>query len=71
MTLSFDRAADFYDNTRTLAPEVSERLTGEILRLAQATPDTTFLEPGIGTGRVALPLIEMGYAYTGLMCLRR
>ena len=66
MTISFDRAADFYDNTRTLASEVSERLTGEILRLAQATPETTFFEPGIGTGRVALPLIEMGYAYTGV-----
>jgi len=47
MTISFDRAADFYDNTHTLAPEVSERLTGEILRLGRATPDTTFLEPGI------------------------
>jgi ubiquinone/menaquinone biosynthesis C-methylase UbiE len=66
MPISFDRAADFYDNTRTLAPEVSERLTGEILRLTQATPDTTFLEPGIGTGRVALSIIERGYAYTGI-----
>lgn len=66
MTISFDRAADFYDNTRTLAPEVSERLTAEILRLSQATPDTTFFEPGIGTGRVALPIVEQGYAYTGV-----
>lgn len=66
MAISFDRAADFYDNTRTLAPEVSERLTAEILRLGQATPDTTFFEPGIGTGRIALPIVERGYAYTGV-----
>ena len=66
MTISFDRAADFYDNTRTLAPEVSERLTAEILRLGRATPDTIFFEPGIGTGRVALPIVERGYAYTGV-----
>jgi ubiquinone/menaquinone biosynthesis C-methylase UbiE len=66
MTISFDRAADFYDNTRTLAPEVSERLTAEILKLGRATPDTTFFEPGIGTGRVALPLVELGYGYTGV-----
>jgi hypothetical protein len=38
MTLSLDRAADCYDNTRTLAPEVSERLTAEILRLGRAAP---------------------------------
>lgn len=66
MPISFDRAADYYDKTRTLAPEVSERLTAEILRLGRATPETTFFEPGIGTGRVALPLIEQGYAYTGV-----
>ncbi len=66
MTISFDRIADLYDNTRTLAPEVSERLTAEILRLGRVTPDTTFFEPGIGTGRVALPLVERGYAYTGV-----
>ncbi|TVQ09598.1 MAG: SAM-dependent methyltransferase [Leptolyngbya sp. DLM2.Bin27] len=66
MTISFDRAADFYDQTRTLTPAVSERLTGEILKLAQATPETTFFEPGIGTGRVALPLVERGYGYTGV-----
>ncbi len=66
MPISFDRAADFYDNTRTLAPEVSERLTAEILRLGRATPDTTFFEPGIGTGRIALPIVERGYAYIGV-----
>lgn len=66
MTISFDRAADFYDNTRTLAPEVSERLTAELLRLGRATPNTTFFEPGIGTGRIALPIVKRGYAYTGV-----
>ncbi|MBD1914711.1 MULTISPECIES: class I SAM-dependent methyltransferase [Cyanophyceae] len=45
---------------------MSERLTSGILRLGQATPDTTFFEPGIGTGRIALPIVERGYVYTGV-----
>ncbi|TVP68128.1 MAG: methyltransferase domain-containing protein [Leptolyngbya sp. LCM1.Bin17] len=32
----------------------------------RSTPDTTLFEPGIGTGRGALSLVERGYAYTGV-----
>ncbi|MBD2113730.1 MULTISPECIES: hypothetical protein [Cyanophyceae] len=71
MAISFNRAADFYDNTRTLAPEVSERLTVEILRLGQATPDTTFLESGIGTGQIALLMVKLDYAYARVIFQRR
>ncbi|MBD2255944.1 class I SAM-dependent methyltransferase [Pseudanabaena sp. FACHB-2040] len=66
MAISFDRAADFYDQTRALPPEVADQVTECILRLSRATPETTFFEPGIGTGRIALPLVERGYAYTGV-----
>lgn len=65
MGISFDRIADRYDETRALPPDVMERVTAQILRLGRVTPDTHFFEPGIGTGRIALPLIQQGYAYTG------
>ncbi|HEY9880494.1 MAG TPA: class I SAM-dependent methyltransferase [Leptolyngbyaceae cyanobacterium] len=66
MAISFDRVADLYDNTRSLPPEIAQAVTDCILWLSRATPETSFFEPGIGTGRIALPLVEQGYAYTGI-----
>lgn len=66
MAISFDRAADYYDQTRAMPPDVAERVTECIVRLSQATPETAFFEPGVGTGRIALPLVERGYPYTGV-----
>jgi SAM-dependent methyltransferase len=63
---SFDRAADFYDATRGDTPETVERITRSILELTQATPSTRILEVGIGTGRIAAPLIARGLNVTGL-----
>jgi ubiquinone/menaquinone biosynthesis C-methylase UbiE len=65
MAISFDRAADFYDQTRAMPPDIADQVTQCILQLSRATSETHFFEPGIGTGRIALPLIERGYAYTG------
>lgn len=66
MAISFDRVADVYDQTRAMPPEVAEQVTEAILRLGRTTPESHFLEPGIGTGRIALPIVERGYAYTGV-----
>ena len=66
MSISFDRVANIYDATRGLPPQVSEQITDCILRLVAATPETKFLEPGIGTGRIALPILQRGYSYTGV-----
>jgi ubiquinone/menaquinone biosynthesis C-methylase UbiE len=66
MTISFDRIADRYDETRSVPPEIAEQITAQILRLGRTTPDTHFFEAGIGTGRIALPMVERGYAYTGV-----
>jgi ubiquinone/menaquinone biosynthesis C-methylase UbiE len=63
-SLSFDRAATFYDDTRTLSDETSERLTQAILDLAPS--QLPILECGVGTGRVALPLIERGARLFGV-----
>ncbi|HEY9606138.1 MAG TPA: class I SAM-dependent methyltransferase, partial [Allocoleopsis sp.] len=66
MSISFDRVANIYDASRGLPHSVSEQVTECILRLVGATPQTTFFEPGIGTGRIALPIVERGYSFTGV-----
>ncbi len=64
--MNFDRVAAVYDNTRTLPAEVSERIADGIVHAVGAGPSTRFLEPGIGTGRMALPLAARGFPYTGI-----
>ena len=65
-TVSFDRVSDIYDATRALPPGVSDQVTNTILNIVSPTPDTKFFETGIGTGRIALPIIQKGYSYTGI-----
>lgn len=64
--VSFDRAADYYDVTRGYAQGSAERIRDAIVAYAGATGHTRFLEPGVGTGRIALPFIRGGYDYTGV-----
>lgn len=66
MSISFDKVANIYDASRGLPPLISEQVTECILRLVSATPNTKFFEPGIGTGRIALPIVHRGYSYTGV-----
>jgi len=63
--VTFDRAASFYDATRALPDGVAEEVADAILRRVAAGPDTRFLGVGIGTGRVALPLIAPAPALAG------
>ena len=65
-SLSFDRAAPLYDETRGYAPDVAEQIGAAIVEAAGAQPDTRFLEVGVGTGRIALPIARLGYDYTGV-----
>ncbi len=62
----YGKIAHLYDETRPLPPEVSENICNSILELVKATPETKFFEPGVGTGRIFLPIIKKGYSYTGL-----
>lgn len=66
MALYYDRIASIYDATRAMPPAVDKQVTEFILRLVDATPETKFLEPGIGTGLNAVPIIQRGYSYTGI-----
>src|SRR5262244_3993486 len=61
----FDRATSFYDATRGLPPGVAEQVRDQIRLCTSAGHDTRFLEIGVGTGRIALPFVQIGADYTG------
>lgn len=63
-SLSFDRAASIYDDTRAIPAEASARVTQAILDLAP--PDRPLLEAGVGTGRIAAPLLRGGAPLIGV-----
>lgn len=62
-SVSFDRAAEYYDRTRS-ADEVLTRVIPALRELVPA--DEPCLEIGIGTGRIALPLVEAGTQVVGI-----
>jgi len=64
---SFDRVADRYDATRAFAPGVEQLVvTGiqQVLQPLAARP--SLLDVGVGTGRVAVPLLAAGVRVTGV-----
>jgi ubiquinone/menaquinone biosynthesis C-methylase UbiE len=64
-SLSFDPLVALYDETRTVNAHCF-RAALEVLA-AQFPPQRfpRLFEPGIGNGRIAIPLAELGYALTG------
>ncbi len=65
-SLSFDQVAHAYDATRGYPYYVAQQIAYAIENAADATTQTKFLEVGIGTGRIALPLASLGHIYTGV-----
>ncbi len=65
-SVSFDRVAHLYDATRGYPPEVSERIATGLMRLGPAPAGSSVLEIGIGTGRIALPLLAHGVNMSGV-----
>lgn len=62
-SVSFDRAAEYYDRTRSNPDHVQRRLTRVLAdELQQRQP---VLEIGVGTGRIALPLHDAGIRLIG------
>ena len=53
-SISFDRAAEFYDATRGFPEGVANRVA--ISLLSALSPGASLLEIGVGTGRIAIPL---------------
>lgn len=63
-SISFDRAADFYDKTRSLTPEAAAQVRD--LLASELTDRAPALEVGVGTGRIALPLAAAGIELVGV-----
>jgi ubiquinone/menaquinone biosynthesis C-methylase UbiE len=55
-SIAFDRAADYYDNTRGFPASEEKGVTDVIRRVGQIDQTSRVLEIGVGTGRIALPL---------------
>lgn len=62
----YDNIAHIYDQTRWLTESVAEEVADFILKLVDAKPETSFLEPGIGTGLNIIPFVRRGYSVTGI-----
>src|SRR5438045_1175969 len=56
-SISFDRAASFYDATRGMPEPLATRGISAILEHLQPRPGALLLEVGAGTGRISLPLL--------------
>ncbi|HET7338715.1 MAG TPA: class I SAM-dependent methyltransferase [Candidatus Dormibacteraeota bacterium] len=63
-SVSFGRAADYYDRTRAVPDEVMARLVPELTTRLPAAE--ACLEVGVGTGRIAIPLVEAGVRIVGV-----
>ncbi|HZD00805.1 MAG TPA: class I SAM-dependent methyltransferase [Actinomycetes bacterium] len=63
-SIAFDRAAQYYDQTRGFPAGVSEQVADRLE--AAAGPGARFLEIGVGTGRIALPLHQRGRRVFGV-----
>lgn len=62
--VSFDRAVDYYDETRRLPDQIAGPLIDILSR--ELLPRGRCLEIGVGTGRFALPLSDKGVNITGI-----
>lgn len=65
-SVSFDRVANRYDETRGYPPEVAVRIAEGLLEVGGVPAGGSILEIGIGTGRIALPLLACGVNITGV-----
>lgn len=63
-SISFDRAAGYYDATRGLPREQADQLTD--LLVGEVTGTAGVLEIGVGTGRIALPLHRRDVRLVGI-----
>ena len=65
-SLSFDRAAAYYDETRAFPPGVAEQAAALMAEVGGLDLTQTVLEVGVGTGRIALPLTAHVRAVVGV-----
>src|SRR5512137_2791234 len=61
---SFDRAANYYDQTRDLPEPVATHGLPELLKFI--APHGKILDVGTGTGRISVPLLRLGADVIGV-----
>src|SRR5688572_20579591 len=55
-SVKFDRAVEYYDDTRGFPSEVEPKVGEFLAKIGNLNVQSRLLEIGIGTGRIALPL---------------
>jgi ubiquinone/menaquinone biosynthesis C-methylase UbiE len=65
-SVSFDRAVEYYDQTRGFPPGVDAEAARLFVQAGHLTKTSRILEIGVGTGRIALPLAQHVGAYFGI-----
>jgi len=63
-SIVFDRAAEYYDRTRSLPDALQAQITDILVE--ELSGRGLCLEPGVGTGRIALPLVERDIPVVGV-----
>jgi SAM-dependent methyltransferase len=64
VSIAFDRAAGYYDESRGLGPQAEELVADRVEAVVR--PGGRLLEIGVGTGRIALPLHRRGREAVGI-----
>jgi ubiquinone/menaquinone biosynthesis C-methylase UbiE len=65
-SIVFDRAAEYYDETRGFPPGEGANIAALISDMAGLTTASRVIEVGVGTGRIALPLSRHSRAVFGI-----
>ena len=65
-SLPFDSMVKLYDETRTFDRDCFDSALDFLVERFPPCDYGNILEPGIGTGRIAMPLAEKGYRITGV-----
>jgi len=65
MSIVFDQAVPYYDQTRTLPNHIQRWMVDAAHDQIGVRSGTRVLEIGVGTGRIALPFAQRGYRYAG------
>ena len=65
-TISFDRAVETYDATRSLPPQVMSKVVEKLVAVLERRECHDILDAGVGTGRFSVPLQEHGFDVAGV-----